>query len=232
MLFRSPNTEADAATLRIDVAVRAAAGTAQSPTMAAEEAERRIAAHVASVVPDRATIQIGLGALPDAVLGLLSQHKDLGLHSGLVGDSAVALIESGAITNAHKGLDPGVSVTNTLGGTTRAHRHAHDNPHFLIRPATYTHHPVTLASLHRFHAINSALEVDITGQANAEHDGRTWRGGLGGLGDFVRTARLSEGGRGIVALASTHHWGLRQIGPAQTSLEEVFVNLTQAEAQP
>ena len=220
----TPNTEADATTLRIDVAVRAAAGTVQSPTMAAEEAERRIAAHVASVVPDRATIQIGLGALPDAVLGLLSQHKDLGLHSGLVGDSAVALIESGAITNAHKGLDPGVSVTNTLGGTTRAHRHAHDNPQFLIRPATYTHHPVTLASLHRFHAINSALEVDITGQANAEHDGRTWRGGLGGLGDFVRTARLSEGGRGIVALASTSRDGKRSRIVAGTSRGQVTLS--------
>ncbi|MFZ9624073.1 MAG: acetyl-CoA hydrolase/transferase family protein [Burkholderiaceae bacterium] len=217
----TPSTEADAASLRIDVAVRAATSTVQSPTMAAEEAERRIAGHVASVVPDRAPIQIGLGALPDAVLGLLASHRDLGLHSGLIGDSAVALIESGAVTNAYKGLDNGFTVTNTLGGTTRAHRHAHDNPQFLIRPATYTHHPATLAALHRFHAINSALEVDVTGQANAEHDGRAWRGGLGGLGDFVRTARLSEGGRGIVALASTSRDGKRSRIVAGTSRGQV-----------
>lgn len=217
----TPSTEADAASLRIDIAVRATGPAVQSPTMAPEEAERRIAAHVAAVVPDRATIQIGLGALPDAVLGLLRQHKDLGLHSGLVGDSAIALIESGAITNAYKRLDTGFSVTNTLGGTERAHRHVHDNPQFLIRPATYTHHPATLAALYRFHAVNSALEVDVTGQANAEHDGRTWRGGLGGLGDFVRCARLSEGGRGIVALASTSRDGKRSRIVASTSRGQV-----------
>jgi acetyl-CoA hydrolase len=83
---------------------------------------------------------------------------------------------------------------------------------------------VTLASLHRFHAINSALEVDITGQANAEHDGRTWRGGLGGLGDFVRSARLSEGGRGIVALASTSRDGKRSRIVAGTSRGQVTLS--------
>ena len=217
----TPSTELSDDSLRIDVAVRAATPTVQSPTMAAEDAERRIATHVASVVPDRATIQIGLGALPDAVLGLLSGHRDLGLHSGLIGDSAVALIESGAITNAYKGLDVGFSVTNTIGGTTRTHRHLHENRQFLIRPATYTHHPATLAALHRFHAVNSALEVDVTGQANAEHDGRNWRGGLGGLGDFVRSARLSEGGRGIVALASTSRDGKRSRIVAATSRGQV-----------
>ncbi len=220
----TPSTEADAQSLRIDVAVRAATPLVQSATMAAEETEKRIAAHVASVVPDRATVQIGIGALPDAVLGLLSSHRDLGLHSGLVGDSAIALIESGAITNVYKRTDAGLSITNTVGGTERTHRHVHDNRQFIIKPAFYTHHPATLSSLYRLHAINSALEVDITGQANAEHDGRTWRGGLGGLGDFVRSARLSEGGRGIVALASTSRDGKRSRIVASTSRGQVTLS--------
>lgn len=207
--------------LRIDVAVRAQCSPVQSPTMSAEDTERRIAAHVASVVPDRATIQTGIGALPDAILGLLSGHRDLGLHSGLIGDSAIALIESGAITNAHKKLDAGLSVTNTVGGTTRTHRHLHDNRAFAIRPAVYTHHPVTLAGLYRLHAINSALEVDLTGQSNTEHDGRGWRGGLGGLGDFIRSARMSEGGRGIIALASTSRDGSKSKIVAGTSRGQV-----------
>ncbi len=217
----TPSTELRDNSLRIDVAVRAAFPLVQSPTMNAEDVEKRIAAHVASVVPDRATIQIGIGALPDAVLGLLTSHRDLGLHSGLVGDSAIALIESGAITNAFKKTDAGVSVTNTAGGTVRTQRHLHDNPAFVMRPAAYTHHPATLASLYRLHAINSALEVDVTGQANAEHDGRAWRGGLGGLGDFVRSARMAEGGRGIVALASTSRDGKRSRIVASTSKGQV-----------
>ncbi len=196
-------------TLRIDFAIRAATPLVQSPTMVAESAERRIAELVASVIPDRATVQTGIGALPDAVLGSLAGHRDLGLHSGLIGDSAIALIESGVITNAYKVTDAGFSVTNTVGGTSLTHRHLHENPQFRIKPSFYTHNPGTLASLYRLHAINSALEVDITGQANAEHDGKTWRGGLGGLGDFARSARLSEEGRGIVALASTSRDGKR-----------------------
>lgn len=195
--------------LRIDYAVRGALPLVQSPTMVAEAAEQRIAALVASVIPDRATVQTGIGALPDAILGSLGHHRDLGLHSGLIGDSAIALIEAGVITNAHKAIDVGCSVTNTVGGTHRTHRHLHDNRAFQIKPAFYTHNPGTLARLYRLHAINSALEVDITGQANAEHDGKTWRGGLGGLGDFARSARLSEGGRGIIALASTSRDGKR-----------------------
>lgn len=207
----TPSTELTSLSkpLRIDYAVRATTPLVQSPTMVAEEAERRIAELVASVIPDRATVQTGIGALPDAILGSLANHRELGLHSGLIGDSAIALIESGVITNAHKVTDVGFSVTNTVGGTTRTHRHLHENPLFRLKPSFYTHHPGTIASLYRFHAINSALEVDITGQANAEHDGRTWRGGLGGLGDFARSARLSEGGRGIVALASTSRDGKR-----------------------
>jgi acetyl-CoA hydrolase len=198
----TPNTEV-AVDFRIDHAVWCSEPPLNAPTLTAGETEQRIAALIAQHVPDRATIQVGIGSLPDAVLGALAGHAGLGLHTGLVADSAIELIEKGVIDNRWKGIDEGVSVSNCAGGTARLRAHLDGNPLFELRPAAYTHSLLTLSQVKRFHAINSALEVDLTGQANAEHDGRGWRGGLGGLGDFARGARLSEGGRSIIALAST-----------------------------
>src|SRR5690606_41559185 len=103
--------------MRIDHAVAAASGPIEQPIQPPTEIERRIAAHVAAIVPDRATIQTGIGRLPDTVLSALSGHRDLGLHSGLLGDGAVALVESDTVTNEHKGIDVGTSVTNILGSS-------------------------------------------------------------------------------------------------------------------
>lgn len=195
--------------LRIDHAVPAATGPIEQPILPPTEVEQRIAAHVATIVPDRATIQTGIGRLPDTVLSALAGHRGLGLHSGLLGDGAVALIEAGAVTNEHKGIDVGLTVTNVLGGSRLTHRHFHRNPACRVRPAGYTHHAAVHAKLDRLHAINSVIEVDLAGQANSEYDDGRWRGGIGGLADFVRGARLSPGGRSILMLASTTPDGAR-----------------------
>ncbi len=164
---------------------------------------RAIASHVASVVGDGATLQAGIGALPDAALAGLHGHRDLGWHSGMLGDAAVNLIQRGVITNARKGVDAGISVANTVCGTAATYRFVHRNPAVRVRPPTHVHAAEVLARVGRLHAINGALQVDLSGQVNCEAiDGR-WVGGVGGLLDFHRAARASEGGRAIVVLPST-----------------------------
>ncbi|GGF69010.1 4-hydroxybutyrate CoA-transferase [Azorhizobium oxalatiphilum] len=177
------------------------------PPTAMGATEAAIAAHVAELVPERATLQIGIGAVPDTVLAALGQHRDLGLHSGVIGDRAVELIEAGIVTNAHKSIDAGLTVTNAVFGTQLARRHVHANPGIRVRPARYTHGREVLASIDRLVTVNSALEVDLSGQANTEMAGGAYVGGTGGLMDFARAARLSRGGRSIIALPATARKG-------------------------
>lgn len=162
-----------------------------------------VARHVAALIPDRATVQFGVGGLPVAVCAALNNHKDLGLHSGVIPDCAVDLIERGAITNAYKGIDQGVSVTGGLFGSDKLNRFAHDNDLIALRRASYTHSARTLSGLEQFHTINSAIEIDLSGQVNSELAGRRYVGAVGGQVDYVRGARLSQGGRSIIAMAST-----------------------------
>src|SRR5690606_25885601 len=119
---------------------------------------------------------------------------------------------AGGVGRRHQcaqGIDVGISVSNILGGSRRTHRHFDRNPACRLRPAAYTHSVAVHARLSRLHAINSVIEVDLAGQANAEYDDGRWRGGVGGLADFVRGARLSPGGRSILMLASTTTDGAR-----------------------
>jgi acetyl-CoA hydrolase len=216
------------ADLRIDLMVQA--DTAPVPIAASTfgEVESRIAARVAAIVPDRATIQTGIGALPDAVLGGLSGHRDLGLHTGLMGDGAALLIEGGAVTNAFKAIDRGVSVTNVVCGSPRLHRLLHRHPAVSVRRGAYTHGARTLMQIPDLFAINSALEVDLTGQVNAETLGRSLRGGVGGANDFARAARGSAHGRSITVLPSTTQGGRRsRIVPA---LSGGVVTITRSDA--
>ena len=119
-------------------------------------------------MPDGATIQIGVGGTPDAVLAALGDKHDLGIHSGLISDAVVDLVESGVITNARKPIDAGLTVTGAIVGTERLHRWAHRNPSLLMRPLSYTHSPQVLSAFDTFFAINAAIEVDLGGQINAE----------------------------------------------------------------
>lgn len=176
--------------------------------------ERAIAALVAERIPDGAVLQMGIGAVPTAVVSLLGA-RDLGIHSGLVNDGVLGLIESGAVTNARKELDPGLTVTGVLYGSERLYRWADRNPDLVLRPVSYTHDPVVLASFGSLFAINSAVEVDLTGQINAEVvDGRHV-GAVGGLAAFARAAASSPRGRAVTVLPSTAGSGTRsRIVPA------------------
>ncbi|MGP8120431.1 MAG: acetyl-CoA hydrolase/transferase family protein [Xanthobacteraceae bacterium] len=168
-----------------------------------DEVSRRIAAHAATLIADGSTLQFGVGRIPDAILASLAHLRDLGIHSGLINDAVVDLIEAGAVTNAAKGIDAGVSVTNQLIGTQRLYRFADRNKAVAVRPASYTHNQDVLRRIKRLVAINSALEVGLDGSVNAETLDGAAVGALGGQLDFVRGANASPGGRAIIALPAT-----------------------------
>jgi acyl-CoA hydrolase len=170
----------------------------EAPERAADDVEREIAQHVAALIEDGDTIQLGVGSLPSAVLDALAGHQDLGLHSGMISDSAVRLVDKGVITGARKEIDPGVLVTGAALGSTELYRRIPELP-VLFRPASYTHHPATLARLRRFVSINSALEVDLSGQVGAEVRRGVYVGAVGGQADFSRAASTT-GARSIIAL--------------------------------
>jgi 4-hydroxybutyrate CoA-transferase len=173
------------------------------PAGAPTEETRRIARHVASLIEDGDTIQIGIGRLPAAILDALGDRRDLGLHGGLVADQVADLHQAGAITGARKSRDPGRIVCTAAIGTDRVYRWAADCAELTLAPVSYTHDLRVLAALDNFVAINSVLSVDLSGQANAEMlDGRQVSG-TGGLLDFVRGAGLSAGGRSILALPAS-----------------------------
>lgn len=179
------------------------------------EVDMAIAANVASLIPDRAVLQFGVGSIPQAVTMKLAGHRGLGLHSGAMFDGVVDLMKSGAIDNAYKELDAGISVAGLLIGSRRLYDFANDNSSVQLRGAAHTHAHDVLSRLSRFCAINSAVEVDLTGQVNSEvADGR-YVGAVGGQVDFVRGANASPGGRAIIALPATARGGaVSRIVPA------------------
>lgn len=165
--------------------------------------DMRVAQQVASLIPDRATLQIGIGSLPVAVCQALMSHRELGIHSGVLCDGIAELIEKGVVTNAHKGIDAGRTVTGGLFGGRRLMHWANGNDTLDMRSSDYTHSPQVMAQLQNFYSVNSAIEVDLTGQINAEIAGGRYLGAIGGQADYVRGAQLSPGGRSIIAMAST-----------------------------
>lgn len=187
----------------IDLAVPARFAPLQYVPKAASEIETRIARRVAGLIEDGATLQLGLGGVTDQVLALLGDRRDLGLHSGLVGDALVGLAESGALTNARKTIDRGVGIAGILMGGRRLFDFADRNPALQLRGNEYTHDGAVLRSLDRFVAINSAIEVDLTGQINAEVAGADYLGAVGGAPDFMRAAQASRGGLPIIAMPSS-----------------------------
>lgn len=169
--------------------------------------ERQIGERVAALIPDGATLQIGIGGIPDAILGALSNHRELGLHSGNLGDRVVDLIEQGVITNSRKPIDAGISVANALLGTERMLRFVDGNPAVRLLHCSYTHALQTIARIPDFFCINSAVEVDLTGQVNAETVGGRYVGAVGGQPDFVRGALAAPRGRSVLALPATGRQG-------------------------
>jgi acyl-CoA hydrolase len=165
--------------------------------------EKQIAQQIGNYIEDGSTIEIGIGAIPDAVLADLGNRRDLGVHSGLISDRVAELMEQGVITNARKPIDTGLTVCGSLRGTQRLYRFAHRNRAIRLFTFMHTHRAEILSQLDNFVAINSAIEVDLTGQINAEIASGVQVGGVGGQGDFLRGANLAERGRGIVAMPST-----------------------------
>ncbi len=189
--------------LRIDVRVEASHPLVELAPARIGDVEQRIARLVAERIPGGAVIQTGIGAMPDAILSALSGHRDLGVHSGMLGDRIADLIEAGAVTNARKPFDTGITVGGSLFGTARLFGFADRNPAIRLVPPEISHGVDVMARLPGFTAINSAVEVDLTGQVNAEVAGGRYVGAVGGQVDFVRAGNLASGGRSIIALPST-----------------------------
>jgi acetyl-CoA hydrolase len=186
----------------IDVLVESDDRLIDMPDPEPSETEREVAKQVAALIPDRATVQLGIGTLPAAVARALSNHRELGVHSGVVSDVLVDLVERGVVTNAHKGCDMGRTVTGGLFGTQRLRDFAERSGLVDMRSADYTHRLAVTSALAKFHTINSAIEVDLSGQANAEIAGGRYLGAVGGQVDFVRAGAASPGGRSIIAFPS------------------------------
>ena len=187
----------------IDVLVESDNRIIDMPDPVPSDVEREVARQVAALIPNRATVQLGVGTLPAAVAQALAGHRELGVHSGVVSDVLVDLVEGGVVTNAHKGRDAGKTVTGGLFGTQRLRDFAVRTGLVDMRSAEYTHNLAVSATLSQFHTINSVIEIDLTGQANAEVAGGRYLGAVGGQIDFVRAGVLSPGGRSIIAFPST-----------------------------
>ncbi len=167
------------------------------------EIAERIGKHVALIVEDGDTIQVGYGSIPNAILSALSNKKDLGVHTELFSDGITELMKSGVVTNNNKPVDPGKTVAAFCMGKKGTYQFIHDNPAIEFRTIDYTNNPATIARIANMTAINSALEIDLTGQATAESIGRTLYSGIGGQADFMRGAALASRGKTILVLQST-----------------------------
>jgi acyl-CoA hydrolase len=195
--------------------------------------DRAIASFAAAYIQDGCILQTGIGAVPDAITQLIGDRRDMGVHSGMIGDGIVDLIQSGAITNALKPFDVGLTVTGSLMGSRRLFDFAHDNPALKLCASSYTHDEAVLSRLPRLVTINSALEVDLTGQVNSEQAGPLYLGGTGGQVDYVRAGSRSAGGCSLIALPATASDGaasriVKQLsGPVSTARTEVDVIVTE-----
>jgi acyl-CoA hydrolase len=165
--------------------------------------EEGIARHVCKYIEDGTTIQIGIGGIPDAIMAAIGDRRDLGFHSGLINDRVADLMEQGVITNARKPIDPGLAIAGGLLGTRRLFDFADHNRSIRLMTFDYTHNAGILARQGKILAINSAVEVDLTGQVNAEVASGQYIGAIGGQGDFVRGVQVSPQGRSVIALPAT-----------------------------
>jgi acyl-CoA hydrolase len=205
----------------------------RAPPGRAHPAEAGVAHHVASLIEDGATIQHGIGTLPEAIVALLGDRRDLGLHSGVLGDAAASLIRAGVVTNALKTIDAGASVAGLLMGSESINALAHRYAAIQLRGIGYTHSAAVLASIDNLVTINSAIEVDLTGQVNAEVADGVYVGAVGGAIDFIRGARAARNGRAIIALPSrTAGKGIGRIvsrlaGPVSTARSDAPTIVTE-----
>ena len=171
------------------------------------EVQMRIAQHIADLIPDGATLQLGIGGIPDAVLYYLKDKRDLGIHTELFSDGVVELVEQGVITNERKTLHRGKVIAGFVLGTQRLYDFIDNNAMVEFHPTDYVNDPFVIAQNDNMVAINSAIEVDLTGQVCADSIGPKFYSGVGGQVDFIRGAARSKGGKPIIALPSTAKGG-------------------------
>ncbi|RCK40996.1 hypothetical protein TH25_24030 [Thalassospira profundimaris] len=186
----------------IDIVVHTSRKPMTPPTAEPDALQSAIAQNVAALIPDGATLQIGLGALPSAILSALGSHRHLGVHTGLFVDGLTDLIEAGVIDNSRKKIYPGISLAGLIAGSEKTFKLCKEPDLLFLAPTSQTHGLSTLARIEQFTAINSALEVDLGGQANTETTGRDYVGAIGGGTDFARGGAASKGGLPIIALPS------------------------------
>ncbi len=192
-----------------------------TPLMPAEyheptETDRVIARHCAELIEDGACLQMGIGAMPNAVLEALGNHKDLGIHTEMFADGVLDLVDKGVITGRNKGIDKGKLVSTFLMGSQKVYDFIDNNPSVLMMDVGYTNNPVNIAKNPKMTAINSAVEIDLTGQVCADSIGTKFYSGTGGQVDFVYGASLAERGKAIIAMPSTTHNGTSKIVPVLT----------------
>ena len=185
----------------------------ETPLHVLSDIEIRIGRHIASIVEDGATLQLGIGAIPDATLAALSGHRDLGIHSEMFSDGVVELVEKGVINGSKKRSHREIIVASFLVGTRRLYDFVDDNPLVEMLPSDYVNDTREIRKNPRVTAINSALEIDMSGQVCADSIGQKYFSGVGGQMDFIRGAALSKGGKPIIALPSTTKNGLSRIVP-------------------
>jgi 4-hydroxybutyrate CoA-transferase len=187
----------------IDIIVEHDAPIVEIPLPKIGEIERAIGQNCASLINDGDTLQLGIGAIPDAVLLFLKDKKDLGIHSEMISDGVVELVEAGVITCKRKNVNKGKMIVGFLMGSKRLYDFVDNNPMVLMNPITYVNDPRVIGENDNLISINSALQVDLYGQICAESMGTTQFTGVGGQVDFVRGAAFSKGGKSIIAFAST-----------------------------
>ncbi len=187
----------------IDLLVEADAPLIEMPPAEPNEVTRHIGEHIASLVEDGSTLELGIGRIPHSVLEFLKDKKDLGIHTEMLSDPIVDLVKAGSITGRLKTLDPGKIVASFCMGTNKLFDFIHENPTFALHPTEYVNNPVTIARQDRMVAINVALEVDLTGQVCSDSLGTKFFSGIGGQVDFNRGAAAARRGRAIIALPSS-----------------------------
>lgn len=175
--------------------------------IAPDDVAQKIGRYVASIIQDGDTIQVGYGSLPNAILANLSQKNDLGIHSELLSDGMVELMKKGVVNNSRKTLNRGKTVATFCMGHKATYEYIHDNPSIEFRTIDYTNNPLVISRQRNMVAINSALEIDLTGQTTSESLGRNIYSGVGGHTNFMRGAVMAPGGKAILAIQSTAEWG-------------------------
>ncbi len=201
---------------RIDAAVEVDDPLVEVPTAVPTEIDRSIGRYIAEMIPDGATLQIGVGGIPNAVLSALKDHRHLGLHTEAMTDGVLPLLESGVIDNSQKTVCPGISVASLALGSRRLYEYMDYRDNLILKDVAWTNNPFRIARNPKVMAINSAVEVDLTGQVCADSVGTRIISGVGGQHDFMYGGSLSEGGKTFIAIPSMTEKGLSKIKPVLT----------------